>query len=51
MARSKARHEEDGDEGPETCVPLKLDLLEGDQEGWAERLDDSDGEVEGPVEG
>ena len=30
---------------------LKLGLLEGDEDGWAERLGDSDGDVEGPSDG
>ena len=29
---------------------LKLGFLEGDEEGWAERLGDSDGKLEGRVD-
>ena len=39
------------DEGPEEGALLKLGLLEGDDEGWAETLGDPDGGVEGPVDG
>ena len=31
--------------------PLKLGLLEGDEDGWGESLGDEDGELECPVEG
>ena len=37
--------------GPKVGALLQLGWLEGDDEGWAERLGDPDGEVEGPVDG
>ena len=41
-----------GEKRPDESALLNLGLLKGDEEeGWAERLGDAEGQVEGPVEG